>query len=107
VATACSLAVAAGTLNVEACTNALNDSNIKNECGGGAPAPTASTAPAPTMTAPPAPGSGPCADLAQKCRKCPPGVVATACNFALSAGQLDVHACTNALSDKDISAQCH
>lgn len=102
--TACNFAVSAGQLDVHACTNALNDKDIKGECGGGS----TPVVPAPTMTAPPSPpAAGSCAELAQKCRKCPPGVVAAACNFAVTAGQLDVHACTNALSDKDIKAQCN
>ena len=107
VSIACNFAVSAGRLDVSACTNALNDKDIKSECGGGA----TPVSPAPTMTAPPPtpsqPAAGSCAELAQKCRKCPPGAVATACNFAVAAGQLDVHACANALSDKDIKAQCN
>jgi hypothetical protein len=107
VQTACNLALTAGALDPSACTNALNDKDIKSECGGGA----TPVSPAPTMTAPPPtpsqPAAGSCAELAQKCRRCPPGAVATACNFAVAAGQLDVHACANALSDKDIKAQCN
>jgi hypothetical protein len=52
------------------------------------------------------PQAGPCALLAQKCGRCPRGVVQTACNAALTAGALDPASCTNALNDKDIKAQC-
>jgi hypothetical protein len=104
---ACNGALTAGALDPAACTNALEDKDIKAECGAG-PAPAASAAPAPaapSAAAPPSP-TGPCAALAQKCNKCPPGVAKMACQGALAAGALDPSACTNALADKDIKAQC-
>jgi hypothetical protein len=103
---ACNGALTAGALDPSACTNALEDKDIKAECGGGA-APAASATPTPSASAaPPAPGAGPCALLAQKCAKCPPGIAKMACQGALAAGNLDPSACTNALADKDIKAQC-
>jgi hypothetical protein len=101
---ACNGALAAGALDPSACSNALEDKDIKAECGAG-PAPVASTASAPSA-APPSSATGPCAVLAQKCGRCPPGVAKMACQGALTAGALDPSACTNALADKDIKAQC-
>lgn len=103
VQTACTGAVTAGRLDPSACTNALNDKDIKALCGGGAgPSP---PSPTPTTPTPPAPAAA-CTELAQKCKKCPAGATQTACNFAVSAGALDPRACANALADKDISSQC-
>jgi hypothetical protein len=107
VETACNGALTAGSLDPSACTNALNDKDIKAECGGGGPAPMPSSTTT-TPVAPPAlPGGGPCAQLAAKCAKCPPGIVKMACSGALTAGSLDPSACTNALNDKDIKSQCN
>jgi hypothetical protein len=106
---ACNGALTAGALDPEACTNALNDKDIKAECGGGggpAPAPTTTTSTQPAPSPAPA-GGGPCAELAKKCAKCPAGVVKMACSGALTAGSLDPTACTNALNDKDIKGQCN
>jgi hypothetical protein len=104
---ACNGALSAGALDQSACTNALEDKDIKAECGGGATA-GGSAAPSPSpSTSPVAPGTGPCAVLAQKCAKCPSGVAKMACQGALAAGTLDQSACTNALADKDIRAQCN
>jgi hypothetical protein len=104
---ACNGALAAGALDPSACTNALEDKDIKAECGGGAQ-PSASAGPAAAPSSAPAPsGSGPCALLAQKCAKCPPGIPKMACQGAVTAGALDPVACTNALADKDIKAQCN
>ena len=110
VLTACNGALTAGGLDQSACTNALNDKDIKSQCGGGTsptPTTTPSTAPTPTVAPPAPPGGGPCAQLAQKCPKCPAGVVQLACNGALTAGSLDPSACTNALNDKDIKGKCN
>ena len=100
-------ALAAGALDPSACTNALEDKDIKAECGGGGQ-PSASAAPSPAPSSAPAPsGPGPCATLAQKCTKCPPGVAKMACQGAVTAGALDPAACANALADKDIKSQCN
>jgi|SRR5579859_7760599 len=99
VQSACDLALSAGTLDPNACTNALNDKDIKAQCtGGGAGHAGGGASPA---------GGNTCAALAAKCAKCPPGVVKAACGGALTAGQIDPTACTNALNDKDIKAQCN
>jgi hypothetical protein len=104
---ACNGALSAGALDPSACTNALEDKDIKAECGGGA-TPAASAAPSPSPpTGPVAPATGPCATLAQKCARCSPGIAKMACQGALAAGALDPSACTNALADKDIKAQCN
>jgi hypothetical protein len=112
VQSACNVALSAGAVDPASCTNALNDRDIKAQCGGGAPAKPPSAPPvvpaAPTPVAPATPiGAGPCALLAQKCPKCPPGIVQSACNVALSAGALDPASCTNALNDKDIKRLCN
>jgi len=103
-----------GAVLVGACSKSSGDSP--------SPAPSsASTATAATATATatvtmtavaataphPGPTSGACSELAQKCKTCPPGAVQSACNIAVNAGRLDPIACTNALNDKDIKAQCH
>jgi hypothetical protein len=100
VQSACDLALSAGTLDPNACTNALNDKDIKAQCTGGAGHAAGGGSGAPA-------GGGACAALAAKCAKCPPGVVKLACSGALTAGQVDPTACTNALGDKDIKAQCN
>jgi hypothetical protein len=92
VQSACTLALSAGTLDPNACTNALNDKDIKSQCTGKGAG---------------AAGGAACNALAAKCEKCPPGVVKMACSGALTAGALDPSACTNALNDKDIKAQCN
>jgi pyruvate dehydrogenase E2 component (dihydrolipoamide acetyltransferase) len=103
---ACNGALTAGSLDPSACTNALNDKDIKAECAGGGAAPAAPSGAQPAPAPAPAAG-GPCTQLAQKCKKCPAGITQMACNGAVSAGALDPSACTNALSDKDIKAQCN
>jgi hypothetical protein len=105
VQTACNGALTAGAVDPSACTNALNDRDIKSQCGGGAPAPPPTvTQPAPS---PAPPGAGPCGELARKCSRCPAGPVSTACNGALTAGALDPASCVNALADKDIRRLCN
>jgi hypothetical protein len=105
---ACNTALTAGAIDPSACTNALNDKDIKAHCGGGgAPAPHATTTAATPAATPAAGHVGPCAELARKCPKCPAGTVLTACNGALTAGAIDPSACTNALNDKDIKSRCN
>jgi hypothetical protein len=107
--TACNGALTAGAVDPVACTNALNDKDIKRLCGGDTPAPTPPPPPTVTQPAPsPAPpGAGPCAELAKKCPKCPAGLVSQACNTALAAGSLDPASCVNALHDHDIQRLCN
>ena len=107
---ACASALTAGIVDPTACTNALNNKDMMSQCGGSTPKPPTSgatvTPPAPPPTPPPA-GTGPCADLAKKCAKCPAGAVALACQGALAAGAVNPTACTTALNDANIKGQCN
>ena len=101
---ACNVALSAGKLDQTACTNALNDKDIKAQCAGGGTPPTPTATATATTTAA---AAGVCAQLQAKCVKCPAGTaVHSACNVALNAGKIDQTACKNALADKDINAQC-
>jgi hypothetical protein len=102
-----------GAVLAGACSKSSGDSSSSAPPSPSAATPTATATATITMTAyaasatHPGPTSGACSELAQKCKTCPPGAVQTACTIAMNAGRLDPIACTNALNDKDIKAQCH